>query len=277
MKHTPVAAGGSLKNSAANYVVKNRLVAKMEAKKKMEKGPPERLRQLLSGFWTFSLSTTFPKIPSLRSYSLTSLEGEEEQRKIWRNIRFLGFLSLHDFSRKPVFLGEVEPTPIAASGSLKNSAGKNVVGNRLVANVQAKKRMGKGPPERQGRLLSDFSWNHVFLGEVEQTPAAACSSLKNSAGRCVVRSCLGANVEAMVQNLGIIGTDSSCCRWLSQELCGQVRNQEPSGGERGEGEARKRWRDIRFLDFLSFHNFSRNPVFAVLLAHVFEGGGGGDK
>jgi hypothetical protein len=82
MKHTPVAAGGSLKNSAANYVVKNRLVAKMEAKKKMEKGPPERLRQLLSGFWTFSLSTTFPKIPSLRSYSLTSLEGEEEQRKI---------------------------------------------------------------------------------------------------------------------------------------------------------------------------------------------------
>jgi hypothetical protein len=81
----------------------------------------------------------------------------------------------------------------------------------------------------------------------------------------------------MVQDFGIIGTDYSCCRWLSQELCGQVRGQEPSGGERGGGEARKRWREIRFLDILSFHNFSRNPVFAVLLAHVFEGGGGGEK
>jgi hypothetical protein len=35
--------------------------------------------------------------------------------------------------------------------------------------------------------------------------------------------------------------------------------------------------EIRFLDFLSFHDFSRNPVFAVLLAHVFGRGGGGEK
>jgi hypothetical protein len=33
----------------------------------------------MSGFWTFSLSTIFPEIPSLRSYSLTSEEEEEEE------------------------------------------------------------------------------------------------------------------------------------------------------------------------------------------------------
>jgi hypothetical protein len=219
-------------------VVKNRLVANVEAKKKMEKGPPECQRRLLSGFWTFSLSTTFPEIPSLQSYSLTSLEGqeEEEERKRGRKIRFLGFLSFHNFSRKPVFFGEVEQTPVAAGGSLKNSAGRYVVENRLVANVQAKKRMEKGPPERQRRMLSD----HVFLGEVEQTPVAAGSSLKNSAGRCVVRGRLVANVDSMVQDFGIIGTDSSCCRWLSQELCRQVRGQEPSGGEREGGGGKKK-------------------------------------
>jgi hypothetical protein len=119
----------------------------MEAEKKMEKGPPERQRRLISGFWTFSLSTTFPEITSLRSFLLTSLEGEEEgERKRWRKIRFLDFFSFHDFSRSPVFLGEVEQTPVAAGGSLKNSAGKYVVKNRLVANVEAKKKMEKGPP-----------------------------------------------------------------------------------------------------------------------------------
>jgi hypothetical protein len=53
-------------------------VASVEAEKKMEKEPPECQRRLLSGFWTFSFSTTFPEIPSLRSYSLTSLEWEED-------------------------------------------------------------------------------------------------------------------------------------------------------------------------------------------------------
>jgi hypothetical protein len=85
-------------------MVKNRLVANVEAKKKMEKGPPERQRRLLSRFWTFSLSMTFPEITSLQSYSLTSLEGEEEEeRKRWREIRLLDFLCFHDFSRNPVF------------------------------------------------------------------------------------------------------------------------------------------------------------------------------
>jgi hypothetical protein len=54
-------------------------VAKVEAKKKMEKGPPERQGRLLSGFWTFSLSTTFPEIP---------LCGPTRSR-LWRGRRIL--------------------------------------------------------------------------------------------------------------------------------------------------------------------------------------------
>jgi hypothetical protein len=72
--------------------------------------------------------------------------------------------------------------------------------------------MEKGSPELQRRLLSDFSRNPVFLGEMEQTPVAAGGSRKNSAGKYVVRSRLVANVEAMVQDFEIIGTDSNCCR-----------------------------------------------------------------
>jgi hypothetical protein len=127
LERTPVAAGGSLKNSAGKYVVKNRLVASVEEERQEKDG--ERL-----GFFTFSLSTTSPKIPSLRSYSLTSLRGEEEERNRWRGI----------------LLQET------------------------------------GTPGHQGQAREERR-----------------------------------------------GTDSSCCQWLSQKLCEQVRGQVPSGGERG--------------------------------------------
>jgi hypothetical protein len=157
-------------------------VANVEAKNKMEEGPPERQRRLLSGFWTYSLSTTFPKIPSLRSYSLTSLEGEEEEeRERWREIRFLDFLSFQDFSRNPIFLGEVEQTPVAASGSLKNSAGKYVVENGLVASVEAKKKMEKGPPDRQRQLLSGF-WTFSLSTTSSEIPSLQSSSLTSLEG-----------------------------------------------------------------------------------------------
>jgi hypothetical protein len=41
----------------------------------------------MSGFWTFSLSTIFPEIPSLRSYSLTSEEEEEEETGIAKELQ----------------------------------------------------------------------------------------------------------------------------------------------------------------------------------------------
>jgi hypothetical protein len=63
--------------------------------------------------------------------------------------------------------------------------------------------MVKGSPKLQRRLLSDFSLHPVFLCEVEQTPVAAGGSLKNSEGKYVVKNCLVANVEAMVQDFGI--------------------------------------------------------------------------
>jgi hypothetical protein len=63
---------------------------------------------------------------------------EEEQRKRWRKGRQNsrgGFY--RTFPYIPSFLCEVEQTPVAAGGSLKNSEGKYVVKNRLVANVEA--------------------------------------------------------------------------------------------------------------------------------------------
>jgi hypothetical protein len=87
--------GGSLKNSAGKDVVKNRLVASVEeeeARKIYEKGRHKRQVPLSSSFRTFSLSATFQEIPSLRSYSLKSLErGEEEERKGWEILGFWTF------------------------------------------------------------------------------------------------------------------------------------------------------------------------------------------
>jgi hypothetical protein len=86
-------------------------VANVEAKKK---GRPERQRRLLSDFGTFSLSTTFSRDP------------------------VFVILLAH------VFRG-------GGGGSLKNSAGKYVVKNRLVASVEeeeARKRWEKGRHKR---------------------------------------------------------------------------------------------------------------------------------
>jgi hypothetical protein len=62
---------------------------------------------------------------------------EEEQRKRWRKGRQNSRGGLcRTFPYIPSFLCEVETTPVAAGGSLKNSESKYVVMNRLVANVE---------------------------------------------------------------------------------------------------------------------------------------------
>jgi hypothetical protein len=211
-------------------------VAKVEAKKKMEKGPPERQGRLLSGFWTFSLSTTFPEIPLcgptrsrlwrgrriLRSDSIAGASsggndfvpdavgdvadqdlgpgivlggggGEDvieevwwqtwRRRKRWRKGRqnargnfyqISDFLSFHNFSQDHVFGG-------GGSGSLKNSAGKYVVENRLVVSVEeeeARKRWEKGRHARQVPLSSSFG-TFSLSATFQKIPSLRSYSLKS--------------------------------------------------------------------------------------------------
>jgi hypothetical protein len=63
--------------------------------------------------------------------------GGGGKKKMEKGLPELQRRLLSDFSRNPVFLCEVEQTPVAAGGSLKNSEGKYLVKNRLVANVEA--------------------------------------------------------------------------------------------------------------------------------------------
>jgi hypothetical protein len=139
---TPIAAGDSLKNSAGEKVVRNRLVASVEeeeARKIWRKGR----QNSRGGFYQ-----TFPEITSfwarwnrlqLLPVALSrTLRARTWSRTVWwrawRRRRQEKDGERVDISS---FLCEVEQIPVAAGGSLKNSEGKYVVKNRLVANVEA--------------------------------------------------------------------------------------------------------------------------------------------
>jgi hypothetical protein len=121
----------------------------------------------------------------------------------------MDFLSLHDFSRDPVFvilLAHVFGG--GGGGSLKNSAGKYVVKNRLVVSVEeeeARKRYTKGCHECQVPLSSSF-----------RTFSLSCNFSRNPVFAILLAQVFG----------------------------------------KGRGRGKKRMGEIRFLDFLSFHNFS---------------------